>query len=539
MANYSIGLDFGTLSVRGVLVDIETGEIANSAIYTYPHGVMKALPDGKELPGDSAYAHPADYMKGLQKVVGQLIKEETSVVAIGIDAPACSVIPLATNGSPLCFKSEFADREHAYIKLSKHHSAGTQAQRLSDVAKERGERFLADNGNSIPAQDFFPKVLETFEQDREVYAATAVFMDIGEWLTLILTGKLIASQSIACFKRLYHPFRGYPSRDYFESVSAGFGSVLDKLKGKMLPVGSSAGQLHERTASLLGLPTNITVAAPQIDTHTTLAAVGGRHSDMICIMESDGVNLLCSHSDSGMDGIYSSSAHSFLPDSYGHHGEQNAIGESFDWFAGNCLPPEYHNKALEKEISVQQYLSLLAAEFQAGESGLIALNWFDGMSASSDRSLSATILGLTLSTKPEEIYRALLEGALFNTRRIRDIYASHGHTITRVFLGGAIACENELFCQLFADILGCDVQVCPIQDISALGSAILATMAVDGYDKRKVLDAMHHRQMKDYSPDFKARETYDKLYAQYLRLSDIMSNYESPMRKIKEIKERV
>lgn len=540
MAKYSIGLDFGTLSVRGVLVDIDTGEIAKTSVFSYPHGVMKQLPDGKELPKESAYAHPADYMEGMQKVVAGLTKDNPEVVAIGIDATSCSVIPLAANGSPLCFKSEFADREHAYIKLWKHHCATEQARHLFDVAKERGERFLSDSGNTINAESFFPKALETFEEDREVFAATALFMDVGEWLTMMLTGKLTVSQPLACFKRLYHPFRGYPAREYFETVATGFSAVLDKLKGKLIPVGGQAGTLHPRSAALLGLPEGIAVAPAQIDAHTAVAAVGGRSGDMVCVMGTSGVSLMCSHSDSGMDGVYTSSAHTFLPDTYGQEGGQSAVGDSFGWFADNCVPPEYHDRAMEKEMNLQAYLSELAGELQAGESGLLALNWTGGVRTPlADYSLTANVLGLTLTTKPEEIYRALLEGSIYGARRIRDIYANHGHTITRVFLGGGIPRKNALFCQLFADILGCEVQVCSIEDSCALGSAILAAMATGERKSEDVLDAMRHRQMTSYYPDFKARETYDKLYAQYLRLSDMMSGYDSPMRKVKKIKEEI
>ena len=540
MAQYSIGLDFGTLSVRGVLVDIDTGEIAAKATFAYPHGVMKQLPDGKELPEESAYAHPADYMEGLQRVVAELISGNPTVVSIGIDATSCSVIPLTAGGSPLCFKSEFADREHAYIKLWKHHAATGQAARLFTVAKERGERFLSDSGNTINAESFFPKALETFEEDREVFAATAMFMDVGEWLTLILTGKPTASQPVACFKRMYHPFRGYPAKEYFETVATGFGAILDKLKGKMIPVGGQAGTLHPRTAALLGLPEGIAVAPAQIDAHTAVAAVGGRSGDMVCVMGTSGVSMMCSHSDSGMDGVYTSSAHIFLPEAYGQEGGQSAVGDSFAWFADNCVPPEYHDKALEKEIGLQAYLSELAAELQAGESGLLALNWPGGVRTPlADYSLTADVLGITLHTKPEEIYRALLEGSIFDARRIRDIYANHGHTITRVFLGGGIPRKNELFCQLFADILGCEIQVCSIEDACALGSAVLAAMATGERKSGDVLDAMRHRQLKSYYPDFKSRETYDELYAQYLRLSDMMSEYDSPMRKVKKIKEEI
>lgn len=542
MAKYSIGLDFGTLSVRGLLVDIATGQIAARTEYSYPHKIMKTLDDGTTLPSDAAYAHPSDYIDGMKTVITALVKEkgEGEIISLGLDATSCSVIALSQNGAPMCLSPEWKDHPNAYIKLWKHHTTRTYAERLQTVAAQRGERFLSDCGNTVNAESFFPKVLETFEQDRDLYNATALFMDVGEWLTLVLTGKLIQSEALACFKRFYHPFRGYPAKEYFEAVAPEFGSVLSKLRGKMLSVGAQAGEIHPRTAEALGLPEGIIVSVPQIDAHTAMAAVGGKAGDMVNVMGTSGVCLLCSHSDSGMDGIYSSSAHCFLPDAYGHEGGQSSLGDSFAWFVNHCVPPEYHDAALEKDISLYDHLSALAANKKAGESGLLALNWLSGVRTPlMDFSLTGSLIGISSHTKPEDIYRALLEAALFSTRQIRDIFKNHGHTISRYFLSGGIPRKNKLFCQLSADILGVDIQACNFEDCCALGSAILAAIAEGSEKQETLLENMRCREIEVYYPDFAARDTYDKLYYEYQRLGSIMGGYDSVLRRVSEVKETI
>ncbi|MBR5782973.1 MAG: ribulokinase [Clostridia bacterium] len=543
MAKYSIGLDFGTLSARGVMVDVTSGEIVATAQYAYPHQIMSHLPDGTPLPPASAYAHPEDYIEGMQKIIRQMTQEmppEGEVVSLGIDSATSSVIPLSANGAPLCFLPEFKDHAHAYIKLWKHHTPTLQAARLQQAALRRGERFLSDCGNMVSVESFFPKVLETFEEDREVYDAAALFLEVGEWLTLVLTGKVVAGETFACFKRFYHPFRGYPEKDYFNSVAPDFGTVLSKLRGKMLPVGAKAGELHERTASALGLPAGIAVSSPQLDAHTAMAAVGGKPGDMVCVMGTNGISLMCSHSDSGLEGISSTSSHCFLPDTYGHEGGQSSVGDTFAWFVNNFVPPEYHDNALEQEMSLHQYLSSLASEKKPGESGLMALNWLAGVRTPyMDYSLNGTLVGMTLQTKPEDIYRALIEATLYSARQIRDIFKNHGHTVSRCFLAGGIPRKNELFCQLAADILGVDVHACTFEDTCALGSAILAAFAW-GEEKREILiNNMRCKDIKDYYPDFAARDTYDKLYAEYMRLGNIMKEHNSVMRTVTRIKEEM
>lgn len=541
MAKYSIGVDFGTLSARAVLVSIADGSIKARAEYVYPHKIMKALPNGTPLPSDSAYAHPADYMTGLQTVITKVIKgvSKEDILSIGLDATSCSVLPLGAGGAPLCFNEYFADRPHAYIKLWKHHSAARQAARLQGVADQRGERFLSDLGGTVNAESFFPKVLETYEEDRSVFDSAVAFVEVGEWLTMLLTGKLQSAESIACFKRFYHPFRGYPVADYFETVSNGFSKVLGKLKGKMLPVGACAGTLNERMADILGLSPEVRVAMPQVDAHAAMAAVGGKAGDLVTVMGTSGVSLLCSHSDTGMAGIYSSAAHCFLPDTFGHEGGQTSVGDTFAHFVDTFVPHAYYKAAKEAGKDIHSYLSDLAAELKAGESGLLALDWCGGVRTPlMDYSLSGALVGETCDTRPEEVYRAHLEAAAYGARRIKEILENHGHKISRVFCTGGIPRKNKLFCQILADVFACEIRVCTAEDACALGSAIQGAFTLEEHKPEMVLADMCSNEIESYYPDFLARDVYAELYKEYLRLAEVMGGYESIMKKIHRIKEK-
>ena len=541
MANYSIGVDFGTLSARAVLVNIASGEVKARAEYVYPHEIMKELPGGAKLPDDSAYAHPADYMTALQTVIAEVAKaaEPNEVRAIGLDATSCSVIPLGQGGMPLCLMDHFKNSPHAYIKLWKHHSAAPQAARLQQVALQHGERFLSDLGGVINAESFFPKVLETFEQDRAVFDSAVCFAEVGEWLTLLLTGKLCTAESMACFKRFYHPFRGYPDNGYFEAVSNGFGKVLGKLKGKVLPVGAAVGPLNEQMAEILGLSTDVQVVTPQVDAHAAVAAVGGKHGDLVAVMGTSGVSLLCSHADTGMEGIYSSTAHSFLPDTFGHEGGLTSVGDTFGYFVNNFVPERYFKAAEEKGVTIHTYLSELAAEKKAGESGLLALDWCGGVRTPlMNYSLTGALIGMTNRTTPEEIYRAHLEAVAYGSRRIKEIFENHGHKINRIFCTGGIPHKNKLFCQILADVFACEIKVCHTPDGCALGSAIQGAFAVGEGKPEQIVADMCSKDTESFYPDFLDRDVYAELYKEYLRLADNMGGYESIMKKVYRIKEK-
>ena len=537
MAQYSIGIDFGTLSVRAVLANTETGHVLAQSVFKYPHKILTALPDGTPLPDGTAYAHPSDYIDGLQQTVRQVLKQSDisaeDVIGIGVDCTSCSVVPIDKNGVPLCMNPNYENHAHAYIKLWKHHTAAAQATKLQRIAETRGERFLSDCGNTINCESFFPKVLETFEQDREVYNAAYAFMEVGEWIVLLLTGNSVISEPMAAFKRFYHPFRGYPDPEFFEAAANGFGAVVkEKLHGKILSVGQPAGQLHPRMAKILGLPESVVVAAPSVDAHTAVPACGGKEGDLICIMGTSGVSLLVSHNDTGMDGVYSSACHAFLPDTFGHEAGQSSVGDTLAWFASRFVSPEYVDKALEEGKSIQEYLTKQASEIPAGGTGLLALDWNNGVRTPfMDYSLSGAWLGLTNNTRPEEIYRALLESIAFGARRIKDIYEHHGHKILRIICAGGVAQKNKLFCQIMADVMGKEISVCTIPHVCALGSAVNGAIAAsDGQNNRSIIAAMSDKETEQYRPDFVNQETYSALFKEYLKLSDFMSGYQSVMR---------
>ncbi len=541
MAKYSIGVDFGTLSARAVLVNVEDGNVMARATYAYPHKIMNAMPDGSRLPQNSAYAHPADYMKALQSVITTVAKavDREEIVSIGLDATSCSVIPLGQGGMPLCFNDRFKNSPHAYIKLWKHHTTAPQAERLQQIAVQQGQRFLSDLGGKVNAETFFPKVLETFEYDRAVFDNTLCFAEVGEWLTMLLTGKLCTAESVACFKRFYHPFRGYPENDYFEAVANGFGKVLQKIKGKVLPVGACVGTLNPQMAEILGLEPTVQVVAPQVDAHAAMAAVGGKPGDMVLVMGTSGVALLCSHSDTGMPGIYSSSAHCFLPDTYGHEGGSTSVGDTFDYFVNTFVPQSYHKAAKAEGVDIHTHLSKLAEQCKAGESGLLALDWCGGVRTPlMDYSLTGALVGMTNHTKPEEIYRAHLEAAAFGARRIKEIYEEHGHKVSRVFCTGGIPRKNELFCQILADVLNCEILACTSEDACALGSAIQGAFTLTEQKAEKTLTDMCSSDFRRYYADFLARDVYQELYGEYLRLCEVMGGYESIMKKVTAIKEK-
>ena len=545
MAEYGIGLDFGTLSARAVLIGEENGSPLAQAEYKYPHGVLSALPEGEKLPERSALAHPADYIEGLQTLLTDVIQKSgvdpADIKSIGVDATSSSVVPLGKNGLPLCMQPEFADRAHAYIKLWKHQTAVTQTERLQRVAEDLGERFLTDCGNKISVESFFSKVLETFEEDREVYDAAFAFCEVGEWITLLLTGKLITSESTAAFKRFYHPFRGYPAPSYFDTVARGFGSVVrDKIHGDVLPVGESVGTLHPKMAKLLGLGEDVTVSVPLIDAHSAVAACGGNVGDLILIMGTSGVELLVSHNDTGMNGVFSSAAHTFLPDVYGHEAGQSSVGDTLSWFAQNYMPPEYHDSAIEKQMSPHEYLTSLAEKLPAGGSGLLALDWNAGVRTPlMDFTLSGALIGLTNGTRPEEIYRALLEAVAFGVRRNKECFETHGHTVSRVLCCGGIPKKNRLFCRILSNVLGREIEVLSVTNACAVGSAIQGVIARGKQPARTVLSARCITETEAFSPDFEEQAVYDRLYKEYLRLSDRLSDYEGIMQTLFDIKRSV
>lgn len=546
MKKYALGLDYGTLSVRALLLDLQTGEEAATFVYEYPHGVMtETLPDGTVLPPDFALEHPQDFLDGLEVVVRGVMQgiEPEQVVGIGLDITSATVLFTDEKGVPLCLKPEFANRPQAWMKLWKHHGALEEAARLQKVAEERGEKWLGYYGGWISSELFLPKAVETAVKDPEVFAATYNILEAADWIVWVLTGEMTRSITLAGSNSNYRIDTGYPSTAYFKAAYPEAEKLPEKLVGKMVRLGDVAGYLTEEMAAKLGLMPGTPVGASIVDSHAGVIGCGAASvGDMVSVIGTSANNMLNTEPGPGIPGIQSSCMDSNVPGVYGYEGGQNCVGDAFAWFARNCVPKHYQDAADAAGKPIQAYLTELAEGLAIGESGLMILDWFNGVRAPlMDFSLTATIVGLTIRTKPEELYRAMLESAVFGNKRIIDTYEAAGHPVKRIIVSGGIPLKNPLMMQIYADVCNRDIYLCGTTQGCALGSAILgASAAGPEHTGCETFEQLTRKYvtLSDvvYHPIAENVARYEKLYRQYVRLCDQMAAPDSVGREMLKIK---
>ena len=526
-----IGVDFGTQSGRAALFRVRDGALLSDAVMEYPNGILKALPDGRTLPESFALQIPSDYETVLTAVIREAVEKADispeDVIGIGLDVTSSTFTPVSEAGIPLSELPEFRNDPHAYVKLWKHHGAQEEADRLTRIALERKENFLSRAGNVINSEWMIPKLLETYEKAPEVWKKAARFSEIADWLVERLTGTVTRGVSHAGYKMLWSPEDGGPSADYLDTVSPGFSDVYRKLQGTMLPAGTQAGVLGKEMAEKLGLPEGIPVGSSLIDAHVTVPAAGiTGPGEALLILGTSCCMVLLSEQAMPVPGISGCVKDAVLPELYAYEAGQSAVGDMFSWFSENAVSKEVLQEAEEQRCSVQQVLTAHAAELAPGESGLLALDWWNGnRSCLADAELSGMILGLRLSTKPWEIYRALLESSAFGMRRILDEFRKAGVEVKKVRALGGIVGKNPLFMQIYTDILKMPVYAGGVPYGSALGSAIYAALAAGsekgGYDDPvDAILAMGDRSGRVYEPDPEAGSIYDRIYEEYCILHD-------------------
>lgn len=550
MSKYAVGVDFGTQSARALVAEIGTGRELASVSMNYAHAVMdEYLPDGTPLPADWALQHPADYLQCLQFVVPEAVKragvEKENVVGIGIDFTASTVLPVDEKMIPLCFHEKYRNRPHAYVKLWKHHGAQREAERMTEEAKTRGERFLGQYGGKVSSEWMIPKIWETLNHDPELYEKAARFIDAGDWIVSRLAGEEVRSAAIAGFKAFYGKETGYPSGDYLKALDPRLTCLADeKLGPAPLTIGSKAGKLTEESAEMLGLLPGTAVGAAQIDAHVALPAAGITGSgEMLMIMGTSTVHLMLSDQEHIVPGMCGYVADSVIPGLFCYEAGQSCVGDHFDWFAGHCVPEEYMKEARLRGMDAHQLLTEKAAELRPGESGLIALDWWNGnRSVLVDADLTGLIVGMTLLTKPEEIYRALIEATAYGTRMIIDTFEENGVVAHGLYACGGIAQKNAFLMQIYADVLGREIRVARSAQTPALGAAILGAVAAGsaagGYDSiPEAAKKMGGVQDKTYRPDPAAHETYRQLYEEYREMHDFFGRGGSDvMKRLKKIR---
>ena len=532
MSKYTIGLDFGTLSARAVVVNTATGEVLSSQEHPYAHGVIsKKMPCGTELPDGWALQDPRDYLESLEIAVTKSIKQSgvdpQDIIGLGVDFTASTTLPVLQDGTPVCFLPEYAENPHAYVKLWKHHGAQKQANEMTRIAEERSEPWLQCYGGKINSEWSYPKLWELLQEAPDIYDLMDEWIEAGDWIVFQLTGNRSRGSGFAGCKSLYDAQRGYPCEAFFAALDERLRHVIrDKHAWPILEIGSSAGTLLPEMAEKLGLPSNVVVTAANCDGHVCGPAVNVTQAGqmMLVIGTSTGLHILGDGNMLSIPGICGSVRDGMIPGLISYEMGQSCVGDLFAWFADHCVPESYQLAAAEKNLSVQQYLTELADKLQPGETGLMALEWWNGnRSILVDSDLTGLLLGMTLQTRPEHIYRALIEATAFGIRVIVENNRRHGLEVNQIIASGGISQKNPMLMQIYADVLNMPIHVTATKQGPALGSAIMAAVAAGaqngGYASTcEAAKHMHAPEMCTYSPNPAHSTLYDEMYEEYCAL---------------------
>ena len=523
-----IGVDYGTLSGRAVVVAVQDGAELGSAVHEYAHAVIeRELPaSGARLPPQWALQDPEDYIDVLREAVPAAIAaagiEPDQVIGIGTDFTASTPLPVLADGTPLCRLDDLRERPHAYVKLWKHHAAGAQAERINAVARERGEPWLPRYGGMISSEWEFAKGLQILEEDPEVYERMDRFVEAADWIVWQLSGRETRNTCTAGYKGIFQD-GDYPSEDYLRALDEGFGNfVSEKIGGPLDPLGARAGDLTAQAAQWTGLPEGIAVAVGNVDAHVTAPAARAiQAGQMLAVMGTSTCHIMNGEELAEVPGMCGVVQGGVTPGVWGYEAGQSGVGDIFAWFADNAVPPRYHDEARAKGIDLHDHLSELAGEQEVGQHGLIALDWNNGnRSVLVDHELSGLIVGLTLSTRAEDVYRALIEATAFGTRKIIETFEASGLPVRELVVAGGLL-KNPVIMQIYSDVIRHTLHLIDSDQGPALGAAMHAAVAAGAYDDiHAAAEAMGKVRRDVYQPDEERAERYDELYEHYVRLHD-------------------
>jgi L-ribulokinase len=523
-SEYCIGVDFGTESGRALLLEARTGAELAVSVVPYASGVIDStMPGtGESLVADWALQDPDDWVHvlevGIPEVLDRAGVSGQSVAGLGVDFTSCTVLPVTADGEPLCRSESWRSRPHAWPKLWKHHAAQFVADRLTEVATQRGESFLERYGGRISSEWYFPKLIEIWLQDREVYDAAARFLEATDWIIWQLTGRECRQSCAAGYKAMWSPEEGLPPVPYFEAAYPGFNRPEEKLGTTFVPLGTLAGTVRAPLAERLGLGEDVAVAVGNVDSFASVPGAGvDRPGVVVMAIGTSICDMVIDDEEVRLPGITGVVRDGILPGRFGYEAGQAAVGDMLAWFV-RTLGDGADFAELERA----------AAELAPGETGLIALDWFNGnRSILADADLTGSIIGLTLRTRPEEIYRALLESIAFGNRRIIDNFTEHGIALTEIVANGGIAEKSPLTMQLIADVSGRPVHVPDSSLIPARGAALFGAVAAGLYDGiGAAIAATRPPDAHVYEPRPAATEIYDRVYPIYRSLYELLGRSE-------------
>lgn len=551
MSKYTIGIDFGTLSGRAVLIRISDGKQISSAEMKYPHGVMdETLPDGQLLPIDWALQHPQDYLDVLEytfkKVICDSAVNPSDIIGIGVDFTACTILPVKKDGTPLCFLDEFKNNRNAYVKLWKHHSAQDKADIINELANKDNELWIKRFGGKISSEWLIPKVWQTLEEAPEVYDAADYFIEGGDWIVWQLTGNHTRNACTAGFKANWHKGEGYPPIEFLNKLDPRLNElVTHKINMPISSVGEKAGGLTENLSRKTGLQTGTSVAVAHADAHVAFPGVKiTKPGVMLDIIGTSSCHLIMDEEEYLIPGISGVVADGIIPGYYSYEAGQNGVGDTFHWFTSRMINESYINESKEREISIHDLLIEKAKKLEPGESGLVMLEWLNGnRSTLNDSNLSGLIVGLNISTTPEEIYLAICEATAFGTKVIVDNFVDNGVKVNEFVASGGIANKNPFLMQIYADVLNMPIKIGGSTQGPAHSSAIFAAVAAGknngGYDSIvEASEKMGTEYSAVYHPNPEKVQKYETLYSIYKELYDIFGRENKIMNELKEIRLR-
>ncbi len=531
---FALGIDYGTESGRVVVIRLRDGKEVGATVIPYPDGVIdERLPGGPRLEPDWALQNPRDYLVTVEKGVPKALKaarvKPEDVVGIGTDFTACSPLPVKADGTPLCFLPEYRKHPHAWVKLWKHHAAQPEANRINEVGRERNEEFIRIYGGKYSSEWFFSKVLQVLDEAPDIYDAADKFIEGADWIVWQLTGEEKRNTCTAGYKAMWVKGAGFPSRDFFRALHPRLENVIEEKVGtSFYPLGERAGGLTPLWARKTGLPEGTPVSIGNVDAHVAVpASTVTQTGSMVMIMGTSICHMLLGTERQMVEGMCGTVEDGIVPGLWGYEAGQSAVGDIFAWFFEHGVPDYIHREARKRKLHFTAWLEKRAAALKPDESGLLALDWWNGnRSILVDVDLSGMLLGMTLATRAEEIYRALIEATAFGTRQIIEAFESKGIHVKELVACGGLPEKSRLLMQIYADVTGREIKLAErLQTCSALGSAmhgaVAAGRAGGGYDSIfEAAEQMAHVQKLAYRPRPETREIYDQLFKEYQTLHD-------------------
>ncbi|MCY9662109.1 ribulokinase [Paenibacillus chondroitinus] len=551
---YAIGVDYGTESGRAVLVDLSDGTEVADHVTPYPHNVIdEKLPNsGIKLEYDWALQHPQDYLDVLTRSVPAVVQasgvDPADIIGLGIDFTACTMLPVDAQGQPLCFNPELANQPHTWVKLWKHHAAQDEANLINEIAERRGEDFLPRYGGKISSEWMIAKVWQILNEAPDIYEQTDRFLEATDWVVSQMTGAsdIVRNSCTAGYKAIWHKKKGFPSNEFFKALDPRLENVTEsKLRGEVVALGTKAGELTESMAKLMGLQPGIAIAVGNVDAHAAVPGVGVvTPGKLVMAMGTSICHMLLGTEEREVEGMCGVVEDGIIPGYLGYEAGQSAVGDIFAWYVEQGVPAYVQTAAEQEGTNVHEWLERHASAYKPGETGLLALDWWNGnRSVLVDTELNGLILGYSLLTKPEEVYRSLLEATAFGTRKIVDAFHNNGVEVQELYACGGLPQKNRLLMQIYADVTNREIKVADSKQTPALGAAMFGAVAAGaangGYDS--IVDAAQKmaRVRKDtFKPIPENVAVYEKLYQEYSKLHDYFGRGENDvMKRLRAIRE--